>query len=91
MTCLCLTHNLFTCFLKMQKLLFLVHLVAIIDQGIFYQFFFTWRNVQQILKFPQKCKIRLISIVTQLVNVVVIVDVVVDVDVMLCYVRLNLS
>ena len=38
-------------------------------------FFFTWRNVQQILKLPQKCKTRLFSIVTQPVKVVVVVTV----------------
>ena len=44
-------------------------------------FFFTQRNVQQILKLPQKCKTRLFSIVTQPVLVFVVVDFVDDDDV----------
>ena len=44
-------------------------------------FFFTRRNVQQILKLPQKCKTRLFSIVTQPVLVFVVVDFVDDDDV----------
>ena len=44
-------------------------------------FFCTQRNVQQILKLPQKCQTRLFSIVTQPVKVVVVVDILIVVTV----------